>query len=335
MHESERKAFQAALAHQTKIIEQLNRSIDVLTALDSAKVTNATPWPTPAKKSTEWVGIANLMLSDLHLDEVIDPDQVGGCNAYNRVIALQRLKRCIERTIRVSQQCFAGITYEGIQVWLNGDLFSGTIHEELKETNETMILDSVDYWLDPMASVLVLLADCFHKVNVSVRVGNHGRQTRKPIAKNRVIDNYDYLFGRLLSRELKGDDRISWDIPLSADGLVTQYNTVFLATHGDQFHGGSGISGIQTPLALGDYKKRKRQASVGEPYDVMLLGHFHQLLWMPGVIVNGSLKGYDEYAYLGNFGFEVPQQAFWITTPEQGVTFQCAIRPMDRKDEKW
>ena len=67
----------------------------------------------------------------------------------------------------------------------------------------------------------------------------------------------------------------------------------------------------------------------------MLLGHFHQYMTLPGIIVNGSLKGYDEYAMISNFGFEVPQQAFWLTTPERGPAFHVAIQPMTRKAEGW
>jgi hypothetical protein len=51
--------------------------------------------------------------------------------------------------------------------------------------------------------------------------------------------------------------------------------------------------------------------------------------------VNGSLKGYDEYAYVSNFGFETPRQAFWVTTPEHGPSFHTAIEVMNRKAEGW
>jgi len=106
-------------------------------------------------------------------------------------------------------------------------------------------------------------------------------------------------------------------------------------THGDQFRGVSGISGIQTPLALGAFRKSKRQQAVNDPFDTMLIGHFHQYMTIPGIIVNGSLKGYDEYASISNFGFEQPQQAFWITTPEGGPSFHAPIQPMNRKAEGW
>jgi hypothetical protein len=59
----------------------------------------------------------------------------------------------------------------------------------------------------------------------------------------------------------------------------------------------------------------------------MVLGHFHQLIMAPssGFLLNGSLKGYDEYASIGNFAFEQPQQAMWIDTPNKNILWQTAI----------
>ncbi len=64
------------------------------------------------------------------------------------------------------------------------------------------------------------------------------------------------------------------------------------------------------------------------------MGHFHQLMYLQGIIMNGSLKGYDEYAYTNNFGFERPQQALWITTPERGVTTKMEVH-CDLDSEPW
>ena len=52
-------------------------------------------------------------------------------------------------------------------------------------------------------------------------------------------------------------------------------------------------------------------------------------------MVNGSLKGYDEYAAVSNFGFEAPAQGLFLMTPEHGKTWTAPILPMDRKAEKW
>lgn len=315
-------------------VVDLQKRYDIVTALDG--VTSSSPtWLKKVSAPKRHTGIANLLLSDLHLDEVVFPRQMAGVNAYNRKIAERRLRALVDNTIDIAKNYITGYQYEGLTLWLGGDIFSGNIHEELKQTNEAPIMASFDFWIDPLVAAIRLLADEFGKVHVPGCVGNHGRNTYKPIAKNRVEDNFDWLFYRVLARELKGDDRITWDLPVSADVTIRHYDHTYLLTHGDQFRGGSGISGIQTPLALGAFRKSKRQQGVGNPFDTMLLGHFHQYSTLPGIVVNGSLKGYDEYASISNFGFEVPQQAFWISTPERGPVFHVAIQPMNRSREGW
>ena len=331
---SQRDEAKREVARVQKAHDALLEKCDLLTSLDSVKA-NPPKWLRKPSKKADHRGIANLLLSDLHLDEVVSAAQMGGVNAYDRAIAVRRLEGTIDRACEVARDYISGIQYEGITLWLGGDIFSGNIHEELKITNAAPIMASFEFWLDPMVAAIRRLADEFGKVHIPGCVGNHGRNTYKPVMKNRVEDNWDWLFYRVVSREFRDDDRVTWQLPVTADVTVHHYDHRYLLTHGDQFRGGSGISGIQTPLALGAFRKSKRQQAVADPFDTMLLGHFHQYMTLPGIVVNGSLKGYDEYASISNFGFEVPQQAFWITTPERGPAFHVAVQPMDRKAEGW
>lgn len=315
-------------------IEELKARLKLMGDLGQIKAKPA-KWLQPKAKAKARQGIANLLLSDLHLDEVVKPEQIDWINSYDRSIAEFRLRQTFERFVVVSQEYISGMNYDGACVWLGGDIFSGNIHEELKETNEVPILSSLDFWVDPMVSGLRMVADAFGKVHVPCVVGNHGRLTRKPTAKNRVPDNFDWFFYRVLNRILGTDPRFTWQIPDSPDTLVPQYGTDFLFTHGDQFRGGSGIAGMLSPIMIGDSRKRKRQLAVDKPYDIMVMGHWHSYFAGRGLLVNGSLKGLDEYAYVSNFDFEQPQQAFWVTTPEHGVTFSAPIVCQNRAKEGW
>jgi hypothetical protein len=185
-----------------------------------------------------------------------------------------------------------------------------------------------------VAAGLTLLADEFGKVMVPCVVGNHSRNTKKPAHKNRVADNFDHLFYRLVERELFHDHRITFLIGDAPDVSYSVYGTRYRLTHGDQFKGGSGIAGINTPLALGDFRKRKVAQAVNDSYDVLLIADKHQLIHGNERIVNGSLVGYNEYAFNNNFGFEPPRQAFWITDPDHGVTIFAPIH-VKSKNEGW
>jgi hypothetical protein len=280
-------------------------------------------------------GTPYLMLSDLHCDEVVFPEQVLGMNAFNREIAKQRLERTAQNFIRVTQDHWAGVIYDGAVVPLGGDIFSGDIHEELKETNEDTLLGSVDYWIDPLADTLGLIADTFGKVHVPVVPGNHGRTTRKPRAKFRARDNFDWFVGAQLARTFRNDTRFTFDLSDSADCLIPSYDRKIMLTHGDQANGGQGIGGIWPPLMRLDARKRQRQEAVKQGYDLLIMGHWHTLTFGPSFIVNGSLKGYDEYAFTMNFGFEEPSQAAWLMTPEHGKTWTAPIFSQDRELEGW
>src|SRR5579884_2254447 len=61
----------------------LEAKVDLLTELDGIKVTPA-EWAQPGKPRSGHRAIANLMLSDLHLDEIVDPHEMRGMNAYDR-----------------------------------------------------------------------------------------------------------------------------------------------------------------------------------------------------------------------------------------------------------
>lgn len=278
-----------------------------------------------------------LLLTDTHFDEVTRPEQIDWINAYNRKIAVKRLNKCIESTVEVAREYFQGLTYDGFLLMLGGDILSGIIHQELRETNECPILVSVDFWEDQLAAAIERLATEFGKLHIACTYGNHGRQSFKPIAKNRAWDTYEWLMYTHLAKHFKESKNITWQVPDVPDCHIKSYSIRYLLTHGDQFKGGTGIAAALSPLLLGSTRKSRRQLAAGRPYDVMVMGHWHSHMWLPGrgIIAGGTLGGYNEYAYLNNFEPEPANQAMWLATPEHGITFPVQIYVQDRKTEGW
>lgn len=278
--------------------------------------------------------IVTAMLSDTHYDEVVKPEAVNYVNAYNRNIATIRTENFFKNTIRLASDFLNGIQVEGLVLPLGGDMVSGNIHEELKETNEDHIIDTCLYYSEQIAAGIWLSLEHFDKIFAPCVVGNHGRMDKKPRHKGRAKDSFDYLIYQLVAREFKNIDEVTFGISPGADYRYTIYNTRYQLTHGDQFRGGGGIAGLLSPLMIGDHRKRKREQAVGTPYDYLLMGHWHQYAMFKGIIVNGSLKGYDEFAMNNNFDFEPPQQAFWLTDPVHGKTIDAPVHVMG-KNEYW
>lgn len=330
----ERDSAKHALKTMAGELEAMERQLALVEGIADLRP-SPPKWLSPKKARSGSRGTVVTMLSDAHLDEVVNPDEIGGVNAYDRDIATLRLRRYFSKVVELSRDHLAGLTFDGCVLSLNGDLFSGDIHEELVQTNEDTILGSVLYWLEHIAAGIDMLADEFGKVHVPVTVGNHGRRTRKPRAKLRVRDNFDWMIGALVSREFRTDDRVTFTIPETIGCQVPVYDRVIRFEHGDQHRGGSGIAGIWSPISRGEAKRSKAQAAIDQPFDLIAFGHFHQLIYGQSWVINGSSKGYDEYAASEGFGYEVPQQAMWVETPEHGMTWRGPVIVADRAKEKW
>jgi hypothetical protein len=285
-----------------------------------------------SRKAFSGPGVPTLFCSDLHWGEVVDPRQIGGVNTYNVAIANERLRNLVETAIDLLFNHLKMPTYPGIVFALGGDMVSGDIHEELMATNETEIMPVVlDLW-GALKWAIETLADKFGHVFVPCVSGNHGRNTHKIRAKGRNFTSFDWLLYQFLAKHFENDKRVTFMIPDGPDCHYSVMGHRYLLTHGDQFRGGDGMIGALGPIIRGDHKKRSRNAQIDMEYDTMLLGHWHQLIQLQRLIVNGSLKGYDEYAYSNNFGYEPPRQALWLTHPQHGITFSAPVNVDRHKD---
>lgn len=316
--------------------ERIGELENVLGIVERVESSDLQPpvWLAPAKPKNSAATLV-VMLSDTHFDEVVNPDEMEGLNAYNREIAVMRLERWTQNVIKLARHYLSGVNYDGVVVILGGDIFTGDIHEELSITNEDTMIGSLLYWSEQLSAAIDLLAKEFKKCHVVSVVGNHGRTTRKPRMKQRVRTNFDWLLAKMVERHFFKDKRVSFTIPESADALIQIYEHGHLVTHGDQVSGGGGIGGIYPPIMRMRARKHQRYMATGKSFQTLWLGHWHQYLSTPSMIVNGSLKGFDEYALLMGFGFEQPQQALAIVTPEKNITFQAPVFCLDRKKEKW
>lgn len=315
-------------------LDELQRTLDLVDTVEQSRL-DPPKWLAKPKSKTGHRATLALLLSDTHFDEVVEPGEIHDLNRYDRKIAELRLQAWAQNSVKVARHHLAGVNFDGVVLMLGGDMFSGDIHEELKETNADSILGSLLHWSEQLAAAIDLLVDTFGKVHVPVVPGNHGRTSRKPRAKLRARTNYDWLLGKLLERHYQPDKRVSFQIGDSADQQFDVYGHGQLLTHGDQTRGGGGIGGIYPPIMRLRARKAQRAMAIGRPFETLWMGHWHQLLTTPNLIVNGSLKGYDEYAAISNFEFEPPRQAFALITPEHGITVQCPVFCADRKKERW
>jgi hypothetical protein len=279
---------------------------------------------TPQKGSP---GVPTLFISDFHWGEVVYKNNVNNLNSYNRKIARERVSFVVNSAIDLCTNHMVNPKYPGIVVPLGGDMISGSIHDELIETNDGTSIEHVIELVDVLSSAIAKLADVFGNVFVPCVIGNHSRMYKQYRHKQAVESSFDWLLYNMLEKYFSKDKRVNFLIPSTYDASYKIYNTSYLLTHGDRLgvRGGTGIIGMIGPIARGVQKVKTEYANVKQSIDYVLMGHFHQYLSLKDAIVNGSVIGYNEYAMSGRFSFEKPQQALWFTHPVYGVTFQVPV----------
>jgi hypothetical protein len=323
-----------------RIIKQLTKDLETareaeITAsairdfLGTAKLAterlNVPEWVYTPTMTADAPGVPNLLLSDFHWGERVFKSQVNGVNEFNLAIAARRLQTVINKVPHLLKILDPQMRYPGIVAKLGGDMVGGNIHDELEATNEEGIMPTWLHLFKNLVAALTMLADVFGNVFVPCVSGNHDRSTKKTWNKNRNATSFGWLLYQMLADHFADDKRFTFYIPDSADALYKVYNTRMLLTHGDQFKGGDGIIGPIGPLMRGNQKKQQRNAAVDQSYDIMECGHWHQRITLSHLIVNNSLKGYDEYAYANNFRFSRASQNLWTTHADHGVNWEMEV----------
>lgn len=275
-------------------------------------------------------GVPITIWSDVHYSEVVLTDQVNGVNEYNNNIAKKRMFRLFDTTVDLAYNHMgrAKTEYPGIIVNLGGDMIGGDIHEELLATNDRTPQQAVDDMTDILAAGIEKMASAFGKVYCPAVVGNHGRSTKRSWMKNRAFTNYDWSIYCNLARYFKKERHIQIDVPNGADAHFKCFGTRYMLTHGDALgvKGGDGIIGSIGPIMRGSMKIGLSEQQVGHDFDHLILCHWHQMLWLPNITVNNSVKGFDEFVHLGlRARYSRPSQAMWFQHPEHGITARWEV----------
>ncbi len=263
-----------------------------------------------------------LLWSDTHAGEVVSKEETNGLNEYNWDIMWKRHHRMRESIYSYLDN--RPYPIEKLHVLALGDMLSGNIHDELVATNEEPYMEVLADFAADGAAWLAEFGERFKEITFTGVVGNHPRAHRKPWAKN-AHDNGDWLVYRYMRDLLKNNEQFTeWNIPTAAQTVVEICGKSIMALHG------SGIRSSMPGIPWGGVARRvnnlalnyQKQANKG--IDMFVLGHFHNGSFVTSdagqIVLNGSVKGVDEYS-LQAFGGGRPAQQFLLTLHKShGVT---------------
>ena len=274
--------------------------------------------PKPRKKEKEHnvSEIANLLLSDLHIGEIVRASETGNINSYDFNIFSKRLEQLAESIISIKYK-MQGYNLEHLEIHALGDFITGIIHDELVQNSDDTIVE----WLFNGALIVSqflsdLLAE-FGTIHFTGVVGNHGRMTQKKYFKRKYV-NWDYIFYQIVALMMANNNRITFTIPESFWTIREVGGRKLLLLHGDSIKSWMGIPwyGIQRTV----YKLTELLNSNSQFFDDVCIGHFHNtgtLTRTKGkILLNGSLVGGDEFSIGAMFTSCEPMQLFFGINPK-------------------
>jgi hypothetical protein len=312
-----------AEASRVKTLERDCRSLQQ--ALETISSVSAVPL-VPIKRREFTSGMreatAVAMLSDVHCEEVVHAHETPVGNEYNPKISEHSIARFFagyKWLIGFHRQAFH---IRDAILWIGGDLMSGHIHEELKETTTGSPIETL-LWLRPrlMAGIDSLLEDSkIEKLTIPCSYGNHGRNTLKPYRARGAAHSYEWLLYQILAEAYRGNDRVQFLADPTAHQYVHAYDFDLHFHHGDETNYQGGTGGITIPL-----NKAVAQWDQAKKCHYHHFGHWHQYIDTGRIVVNGSVIGYNAYAMSIKATPEVPQQAFYLLDSKRGKTCKSPI----------
>ncbi len=168
----------------------------------------------------------------------------------------------------------------------------------------------------------------YEQVEIVGVPGNHGNVQRKSQRLSKRT-NWDTIFYRALAIQLeKYQDRVSVEVPNKTWYYIKEVNGwKFLLVHGDQIQ-----SYLGTPFYGLERRALRWKQSIGvdEPFDYVMLGHYHNpnFLWNLGVpiFINGCMISDSDFPLVRMGAKDVPQQWSMFVNKKFGVTATYRIQ---------
>ncbi len=299
---------------------QAHKRGEVLEALRAVKKDGQPFKVKPISEGNEATAV--IVLSDLHIEERVDPEKVNGLNEYNPDIARARLERVVQGGLIMVKQQQREIEINTIVLAVLGDIITGYIHEDLVETNYLSPIQACILARELLeSSINLLLNNTKCNVVVVCTAGNHGRTTEKRRIQSYAENSFEYLLYRTLEAHYKENKRVEFRITEAYHNYLDVYGYIVRFHHGDFMQYGGGVGGITIPV-----NKSIAQWNQAVRADLDVFGHWHQLSFAKNFISNGSLIGHNMYGVSIKAGFEPPQQAFFlIDKKRKRYTLSCPL----------
>ena len=154
--------------HKDNLIDAIYDATIPLKAVKTIK-----PIKPTGKRKGESTQTVVAPLTDTHIGEDVDYQQMAGLNSYSFEIFNRRLSGWAEQVLNLVELRRASVPIDDLIIPMLGDMISGDIHDELIKTNQDNVMGQMSRGANLIAQALLSLAPHFKTVTVPCVVGNH------------------------------------------------------------------------------------------------------------------------------------------------------------------
>jgi hypothetical protein len=254
------------------------------------------------------------LLSDMHLEETVKPENTNGLGNYNLELAEKRFDQYFRVLLHLIQLEQKNTEIRTLVLAILGDAISGDIHDELLETCSLQPMQAVIKAQDWIVSgINFLLKNSKLNIVLVCHSGNHARTTKKSRHTTEPGHSLEFLMYNNLQRLFAHEKRTKWIVPEGYLSYLNVYGTKLAFHHGHNVKYGGGVGGITISMnkAIAQWNRSKQA-------DIYCCGHFHQVFDGGNFVVNGSMIGYNAFAVAIKAAYERPAQIMFAIHSKLG-----------------
>jgi hypothetical protein len=236
--------------------------------------------PMSAHKLTTKPGDVILILGDLHAGRLTSTTNTEVLGRRVEALAL-RVAEAVQRQ---------GLTGCKLSVFIVGDLVTGERvggQVSLEELEHTVLEQCFNIALPYLTRMLTYFTTVFSTVDVYSVAGNHGPVSKPALSTGANWDNVVMLGLQAMMTKFK---QVTFDIAtVDFYNFATVGGIDWLLVHGDQMRGGNAVGSLGK--VMNDWHR-----SMTQHFDLMALGHFHEINKVRDAYMTGCFVTDDEWS---------------------------------------
>jgi hypothetical protein len=284
--------------------------------------------------SKDHVEAAALIWSDWHVSEVVKLEDSNGINAYSSTIAANRVWELVQRQKKIITLHRSLYPIKFIWLSILGDMINGSIHEELRLTNDLTDPASVVLAARLLQFALIELKTLGLPIVIDCVVGNHPRMTAKMPTKAQAMTSFDWIVYEMVRDAFRDDKQIAIRVHTGQIGTVEVLGWRYVLEHGIDWKNGHEEEFEDKIRALFDDPIYRAATGLkGTAFDQILIGNLHKCAVLERTIKNGALTGQNELGMNWRLKPIRAQQVMWGISKGHVKTWSYAVDVTDIKDD--